>query len=76
MLVTWLGSNFVAKPNKYSSKTEEKICNDASWKYRESGLISLDYEILIVINELNSFNLFLNKHFTITTDCKAIVKIL
>ena len=47
----------------------------SSSKYKEKGqLSSLDFEILGVINVINSFKLFLNKSFTLRTDCEAIVK--
>lgn len=53
---------------------EEIIYRYVSGKYRESKLVNLDYEILGVINALNSFRLFLNKPFTIETRCEGIVK--
>lgn len=56
----------LAKPNKYSAKSEERICKYASRKYKEKGNIeSIDCEILGVINALNTFRLFLNKPFTV-----------
>ena len=64
----------LAKPHKYISTNEEKICRYVSRKYEENGLISLDYEILGIINALNTFSLFLNKPFIVRTDCETIVK--
>lgn len=63
------------KPSQYSKNSTERIYRYSSSKYKEKGqLSSLDFEILGVINAINSFKLFLNKSFTLRTDCEAIVK--
>lgn len=66
-----------ARPNKYSPKTEEKICAYQSGKYKEKGnMSSIDAEVLAIIYGLNSFKLYiLNKsEIIVRTDCEAIVK--
>ena len=66
-----------AKPNKYSSKTEEQICRYSNVQCREKGLTSsIDQELLAVNYALDSFRLFLlnKKEILVRTDCEAIVK--
>jgi len=66
-----------ARPNKYSDKTEEKICAYQSVKYKEKeNMSSIDEEVLAIIYGLNSFKLYiLNKNeILVRTDCEAIVK--
>lgn len=66
-----------ARPNKYSSKTEEKICAYQNGKYKEKGnMSSIDAEILAIVYGLNSVRLYiLNKpEILVRTDCEAIVK--
>ncbi|KAG2640021.1 hypothetical protein PVAP13_2KG075648 [Panicum virgatum] len=63
------------KPHKYSPKTEEKICRYASGKYKLKTINNIDREILVVINAINTFRLYLGlKEFTVRTDCEAICK--
>ena len=46
------------KPSQYSEKSTERICRYSSGKYKEKGQFSfLDFEILGVINAINSFRL-------------------
>ncbi|KAG2565441.1 hypothetical protein PVAP13_7NG038517 [Panicum virgatum] len=63
------------KLNKYSPKTEERICRYASEKYKLKAINNTDREILAVINAINNFRLYLGfKEFTVRTDCEAICK--
>jgi acetone carboxylase gamma subunit len=63
------------KPNKYSSKLEEKIYRYASVSYRLKIVNNTDREILVIIHTINSFRLYLGfKEFTVRTDCEAICK--
>ncbi|KAG2657454.1 hypothetical protein PVAP13_1KG280231 [Panicum virgatum] len=67
------GAILKQKPNKYSPKTEEKICRYASGKYKLKAINNTDREILAVINAINAFRLYLRfKEFTLRTDCEAI----
>ncbi|KAG2621016.1 hypothetical protein PVAP13_3NG192263, partial [Panicum virgatum] len=69
------GAILKQKPNKYSFKTEEKICRYASGTYKLKTVNNTDREILAVINAINSFRLYLGfKEFTVRTDCEAICK--
>jgi hypothetical protein len=44
------------KPNKYSPKSEEKICRYASGSYKLKTVNNTDREILVIIHTINSFN--------------------
>ena len=70
------GAVLLCKTNKYLPKNSEKICAYTSGNFNKTGLnwTSLDYEIQALINALEKFKLFLNKEFTVRTDCEAIVK--
>ena len=69
------GAILKQKPNKYSSKTEEKICRYASGSYKLKTVNNIDREILAVVNAINAFRLYLGfKEFTVRTDCEAICK--
>lgn len=69
------GAILKQKPNKYSPKTEEKICRYASGSYKLKTVNNTDREILAVINAINSFRLYLGfKEFTVRTDCEAICR--
>jgi len=69
------GAILKQKPNKYSPKTEERICRYASGKYKLKAINNTDREILAVINAINAFRLYLGfKEFTVRTDCEAICK--
>jgi len=67
------GAILKQKPNKYSPKTEERICRYASGKYKLKAINNTDREILAVINAINAFNLGF-KEFIVRTDCEAICK--
>ncbi|KAG2655267.1 hypothetical protein PVAP13_1KG000176 [Panicum virgatum] len=68
-----MGAILKQKPNKYSPKTEEKICRYASGKYKLKAINYTDREILAVINAINVFRLYLGfKEFIVRTDCEAI----
>jgi ribonuclease HI len=72
--VGW-GAILKQKPNKYSTKSEEKICRYASGSYKLKIVNNTDREILAVINAINAFRLYLGfKEFTVRTDCEAICK--
>jgi hypothetical protein len=43
------------KPNKYSPKSEEKICRYASGSYKLKTVNNTDREILAIIHMINSF---------------------
>jgi hypothetical protein len=63
------------KPNKYLSKSEEKICRYASGSYKLKIVNNTGREILAIIHTINSFRLYLDfKEFTVRTDCKVICK--
>jgi hypothetical protein len=63
------------KPNKYSPKSEEKICRYASGSYKLKTVNNIDREILVIIHVINSFRLYMGfKEFTVRTDCEAICK--
>jgi hypothetical protein len=63
------------KPNKYSPKSEEKICRYASGSYKLKIVNRTNREILAIIHTINSFRLYLGfKEFTVMIDCKAICK--
>lgn len=64
----------LTKPNDYSKKGLEKICCYASENFKNQNWTSLDMEVQGVINTINNFRLYLNKKFTLRTDCKNIVK--
>ena len=67
------GAILKQKPNKYSAKSEERICRYASGTYKLKTVNNTDREILAVIHALNSFRLYLGfKEFTVRTDCEAI----
>ncbi|KAG2628721.1 hypothetical protein PVAP13_3KG379700 [Panicum virgatum] len=69
------GAILKQKPNKYSPKTEEKICMYASGKYKLKIINNTDRDILAVINAINAFRLYSGfKEFTVRTDCEAICK--
>ena len=70
------GAVLLRKPEKFSPKDLEEVCRYSSGKYTVKTTSSLDYEILAVINALQSFHLYLlNKQEIVTrTDCEAIVK--
>jgi len=71
------GAVLKEKRNKYSNKSEEKICDYQSGKYKEKGNMSnIDAEILVVIYGLNSFRLYIlnEPKILIRTDCEAIIK--
>ena len=69
------GAILKQKPNKYSPKSEERICRYASGTYKLKTVNNTDREILGVIHALNSFRLYLGfKEFTIRTDCEAICR--
>ena len=62
------GAILKQKPNKYSPKTEEKICRYASGKYKLNAINNTDREVLVVINAINAFflNISLNLFMNIT----------
>ena len=69
------GAILKQKPNKYSPKSEERICRYASGTYKLKTVNNTDREILAVIHALNSFRLYLGfKEFTVRTDCEAICR--
>jgi ribonuclease HI len=69
------GAVLLSKPNKYSSKDDEKICSYASGNFKTStNWTSLDFEIQALLNALEKFKIFLHSEFTVRTDCEAIVK--
>nr|BAA01607.1 194K polypeptide [Rice tungro bacilliform virus]prf//1817177A capsid protein [Rice tungro bacilliform virus] len=69
------GAVLVCKPDKYSGKDTEKIAGYASGNFGEKKTwTSLDYEIEAINEALNKFQIYLDKDFTIRTDCEAIVK--
>nr|QVY19275.1 p194 [Agapanthus tungrovirus] len=71
------GAVVYAKPNKLSPKTNEQIIAYASGKFpTRPTWTSLDYEIEAIVKSLEKFKIYLNKDFTIRTDCEAIVKAL
>ncbi|WVZ48793.1 hypothetical protein U9M48_000202 [Paspalum notatum var. saurae] len=70
-----LGAILKQKSNKYSPKTEEKICRYASGSYKLKAVNNTDREILAIINVINAFRLYLGfKEFMIRTDCEAIYR--
>ena len=72
--VGW-GAILKQKPNKYSAKTEEKICRYASGSYKLKTVNNIDREILAVVHAINAFRLYLGfKEFTVRTDCEAVCK--
>jgi hypothetical protein len=63
------------KPNKYSPKSEEKICRYALGSYKLKTVNNTDRKILAIIHAINSFWLYLGfKEFTARTDYEAICK--
>jgi hypothetical protein len=63
------------KPNKYSPKSEGKICRYTSGNYKLKTVNNTDREILVIIHAINSFRLYLDfKEFTIRTDYETICK--
>ncbi|KAG2565514.1 hypothetical protein PVAP13_7NG026851 [Panicum virgatum] len=69
------GSILKQKTNKYSSKAEEKMCRYASGSYKLKDINNTDREILVIINAINAFRLYLGfKEFTVRIDCEAICK--
>ena len=69
------GAILKQKPNKYSMKTDEKICRYASGSYRLKTVNNIDREILAVVHAINAFRLYLGfKEFTVRTDCEAICR--
>jgi ribonuclease HI len=69
------GAILKQKPNKYSPKSEEKICRYALGSYELKTVNNTDREILEIIHAINSFRLYLGfKKFTVKTDCEAICK--
>jgi hypothetical protein len=69
------GAILKQKPNKYSPKSEEKICIYASGSYKLKTVNNTDREILVIIYAINSFSLYLGfKNFTVRTDCEVICK--
>lgn len=74
---TGWGAILKARPNKYSSKKDEKLCAYNSGQFKEKGQrSSIDLEVLAVIYGLNSFRIYIiNKpEVLVRTDCEAIVK--
>lgn len=63
------------KSNKYSERKLEKISAYTSGMYKTRVSV-LDSEIIALMNNLESFKLYLinQKEFTIRTDCESIVK--
>ncbi|QVY19168.1 p194 [Agapanthus tungrovirus] len=71
------GAVVYAKPTKLSPKSSEEIIAYASGKFlTRPTWTSLDYEIEAIVKSLEKFKTYLNKDFTIRTDCEAIVKAL
>jgi ribonuclease HI len=69
------GAILKQKPNKYSPKSEEKICRYASGSYKLKTVNNTDREILAIIHAINSFRLYRGfKEFTVRTDYEAICK--
>jgi ribonuclease HI len=69
------GAILKQKPNKYSPKSEEKICRYASGSYKLKIVNNTNREILAIIYAINSFWLYLGfKEFTVRIDCEAICK--
>nr|CAY56550.1 P194 protein [Rice tungro bacilliform virus] len=69
------GAVLICKPDKYASKDTEKIAGYASGNFGEKKTwTSLDYEIEAINEALNKFQIYLDRDFTIRTDCEAIVK--
>lgn len=69
------GAVLKCKPSKYSDKTTERIAAYASGNFNTaSNWTSLDFEIQALINALDKFKIYLDKDFTVKTDCEAIVK--
>jgi hypothetical protein len=53
------GAILKQNPNKYSPKSEEKICRYASGGYKLKIVNNTDREILVIIHAINSFRLYL-----------------
>ncbi|KAK1573522.1 hypothetical protein QYE76_017367, partial [Lolium multiflorum] len=69
------GAILKQKPNKFSAKTEEKICRYASGSYKLKTVNNIDREILAIVHAINAFRLYLGfKEFTVRTDCEAICR--
>ena len=69
------GAILKQKPNKFSAKTEEKICIYASGSYKLKTVNNIDREILAIVHAINAFRLYLGfKEFTVGTDCEAICR--
>lgn len=67
------GAILKQKPNKYSSKIDEKICRYTTGSYKLKTINNTDREILAIINAINSIRQYLGfKELTIRTDCEAI----
>jgi hypothetical protein len=63
----------IKKSNKYSPKSEEKICRYTSGSYKLKTINNTDREILVIIHTINSFWLYLGfKKFTVMTNYEAI----
>jgi hypothetical protein len=70
-----LGAILKQKPNKYSLKSEEKICRYALGSYKFKTVNNTDREILAIIYTINFFRLYLGfQEFTVRIDCEAICK--
>ena len=51
------------KPHIYAERKTEEICRFASENNKEKNLPSIDREVMVVINCLDNFRLFIiNKH--------------
>jgi hypothetical protein len=69
------GAILKQKSNKYSPKSEEKICRYALGSYKHKTVNNTDREILAIIHIINLFGLYLGfKEFTVRTNCEAICK--
>jgi ribonuclease HI len=69
------GTNHSVSHNKYSPKSELKICRYASWSYKLKTVNNTNREILAIIHAINFFWLYLGfKEFTVRTDCEALCK--